>query len=327
MTKYHIITYGCQMNKSDSERIAAQLERKGQKTIKDIKRADLVVINVCSVKQSAINRVDSKIKRIRKEQPKTRIALTGCILDKDKKKFEKLVDEIWPIADFKQKAQCSSVRHAFVPIMTGCNNFCSYCAVPYTRGREKSRKYSEIINEVKELTEKGHKEITLLGQNVNSYKSGKYDFPKLLKSVNDLNGKFKIYFMTSHPKDMSDDLIKVVANGKNISKKIHLPIQAGNNAILKKMNRQYTVGHYKNLIKKIRKLIPDVELSTDIIVGFPTETEKQFQNTIELVKEMKFKQIYVSAYSPRPGTAASKLEDDIPSGTKKKRKRIILDLI
>jgi len=323
MTKYHIITYGCQMNKSDSEKIANQLEIKKYQQTKAINQANLVVINVCSVRQSAINRVYSKIKQIRENNKKVKIALTGCILEKDKKQFKNQVDQIWPITDFKTKAKCQSTKHAFVPIMTGCNNFCSYCAVPYTRGREKSRSAQEIIKEVRDLIKNKYKEITLLGQNVNSYKN---NFPKLLKTLNDLSGNFEINFLTSHPKDMSNDLIKVIANGKKISKNIHLPIQSGDNQILKKMNRHYTVNHYKKLIKKIRQTIPKAEISTDIIVGFPNETEKQFQNTVKLVKEMNFSRAFISSYSPRPGTTAAELKDNIPSGIKKRRKRILLDM-
>ncbi len=326
MTKYHIITYGCQMNKSDSERIAAKLETKGQKIAKSIKQANLIVINICSVRQSAIDRVKSKIKEIKKSQPRTKITLTGCILEKDKQQFKNQVNQIWPIADFKIKSKCQSLKHAFVPIMTGCDNFCSYCAVPYTRGREKSLSATEIIKEIKRLIKNNYKEITLLGQNVNSYKSKNYDFPKLLKTINDLKGKFKINFLTSHPKDMSDELIEVIANGEKISKKIHLPFQSGDNQILKKMNRHYTIGYYKKLIKKIRKKIPDLELSTDIIIGFPGETAKQFQNTIKLVKEIKFNQAYISSYSPRPGTTAAKLKDNVPLDEKKRRKKILLKL-
>jgi len=327
MTKYYIITYGCQMNESDSQRIASQLEQQGEKPVKDIKEADLVVINICSVRQSAINRVYSKIKELNKfkiRNSKFKIILTGCILEKDKKQFKDRVDQIWPIADFKNKPKCQSIKHTFVPIMTGCDNFCSYCAVPYTRGREKSRPVKEIINQVKDLIKNNHKEITLLGQNVNSYQN---NFPKLLKTLNNLPGNFKINFLTSHPKDMSDKLINIIANSKKVSKKIHLPIQSGDNQILKKMNRNYTVGHYKKLIKKIRKAIPDIELSTDIIVGFPGETKRQFQNTVKLVKEMNFERAFISCYSPRPGTTASKLKDNIPSGVKKKRKKILSDIL
>ncbi len=317
--KYHIITYGCQMNKSDSEGLAAKLEKKKYIPAQNIKQADLVIINVCSVRQSAIDRVYAKIKQLNN----FKIILTGCILEKDKRQFKEQVDEIWPIADFEEKAKCFSNKQAFVPIMTGCDNFCSFCVVPYTRGREKSRPAKEIVQQVKNLVKSGNQEITLLGQNVNSYP----DFPKLLKTISEIDEDFEIKFLTSHPKDFSDKLINVIAASNKISKEIHLPIQSGDNQILKKMNRSYTVSHYKNLIKKIRKKIPEVKISTDIIVGFPGETEKQFQNTIDLIKEIGFVQIYAAAYSPRPGTAASKLKDNIPAKEKKRRKKIVLAML
>jgi len=312
------------MNKSDSERLATQLETKKYQPAKNIDQADLVIINVCSVRQSAINRVNSKIEQIRENNKKTEIILTGCILEKDKKQFKDKVDQIWPIVDLKTKALCRRLtKHAFVPVMTGCNNFCSYCAVPYTRGREKSRPANEIIKEVENLIKNRYKEITLLGQNVNSYQN---NFPKLLKTLNHLPGNFEINFMTSHPKDMSDQLISIIANSKKVSKNIHLPVQSGDNIILKKMNRNYTVGHYKKLIKKIRQAIPEAEISTDIIVGFPGENEKQFQNTVKLIKEINFSQAFISCYSPRVGTTAHKFKDDILSGIKKKRKKILSDM-
>ncbi len=210
--------------------------------------------------------------------------------------------------------------------MTGCNNFCSYCVVPYTRGKEYSRPAQEIIKEVKILVKKGYREITLLGQNVNSYQDRK-GFLNLLKILNDSPGRFQIKFLTSHPKDMSDELIKVIGQSKKISQEIHLPVQSGDSQILKKMNRGYTINHYKKLIKKIRRQIPKAKISTDIIVGFPGETKKQFQNTVSLVKEIGFKQAFIAVYSPRAGTAATKLKDDVPADEKKRRKRIILDLM
>jgi len=290
------------MNKSDSERMAAQLEKKGYQLARQVKEADLVVINVCSVRQSAINRVFSKVKQIRSQKQKVKIILTGCLLEKDKKQLAHQVDQIWPIVDLETKPKYQSHCQVFVPIMTGCNNFCSYCVVPYTRGQEYSRPAKEIIEEIKGLVKKGYKEITLLGQNVNSYQ----DFPKLLKIINNIPGQFQIKFLTSHPKDMSDELIKIISQSKKISQEIHLPVQSGDNQILKKMNRGYTINHYKKLIKKISQQIPQVKISTDIIVGFPGETKKQFQNTIKLVKEIKFSQAYVSSYSPRAGKTAAK---------------------
>jgi tRNA-2-methylthio-N6-dimethylallyladenosine synthase len=338
--KYHIITYGCQMNKNDSERIAAQLEKRGYQPAQTLKQADLIVINVCSVRQSAIDRVYAKINQIKNtkyemQDTRYKIILTGCLLKKDREKLKNQVDQIWPPCDLITKPKHSSLSQAYVPIMTGCNNFCSYCVVPYTRGREYSRPAKEIIKEVKDLIKKGYKEIVLLGQNVNSYKSelriknqkSRINFPGLLKILNDIPGDFQIKFITSHPKDMSDKLIEAIAQCKKVVKDIHLPVQSGDNEILKKMNRGYTVEHYKNLIKKIRQKIPKVKISTDVIVGFPGETEKQFQNTVKLFQWAKFNQAYIARYSPRSGTAAAKLKDDVPPDEKKKRRKILEEII
>ena len=204
-----------------------------------------------------------------------------------------------------------------MPIMTGCNNFCSYCVVPYVRGREKSRSVKDIIAQIKCLLKNGVKEIVLLGQNVNSYKDKNIRFAQLLKKINGLPGDFRLTFLTSHPKDISDKLIKTMANCKKLAKELHLPVQSGDNAILKKMNRGYSVNHYLNLLKKIREALPDIKISTDIIVGFPGETKKQFQNTIKLAKAAKFNKAFIAKYSPRPGTAAARLKDDVAPEEKK----------
>ncbi|MDI6882880.1 MAG: tRNA (N6-isopentenyl adenosine(37)-C2)-methylthiotransferase MiaB [Patescibacteria group bacterium] len=391
MKKYWIITYGCQMNKSDSERIAALLENIGWQKAQKIDGADLIVVNMCSVRQSAVDRIYGllpKFKKLKIQNSKFKIILTGCLLEKDRKKFAEHFDYILDIKNLpkwpKLFSQVSNDRHlsakkknykagpgnrsylkiqpkyssfpvAYVPISTGCNNFCSYCVVPYTRGQEVCRPVEEIIYEVKNLVKRGYKEIWLLGQNVNSYKvqgeteakqnaklrrnKKEINFAKLLKMINAIPGKFWVRFTSPHPKDFSNELIEVIANGKKIAKKIHLPLQSGNNEILKKMNRNYTVEEYKNLVKRIRQKMgpakaggrragwsPEVSLSTDIIVGFPGETKKQFEDTVNLIKEVKFNQVYVAAYSPRPGTVAAKLKDSVPSGEKKRRKKILLDM-
>ncbi|OGZ36760.1 MAG: hypothetical protein A3J64_03485 [Candidatus Portnoybacteria bacterium RIFCSPHIGHO2_12_FULL_38_9] len=343
--KYYIITYGCQMNKSDSERIAAKLEKQGHQPTQKLAEADLIVLNACSVRQSAIDRLYAKINQLKNtkykiQDTKYKIILTGCLLKKDKIKLKNRVNELWPFCDFSIKPKYQSSSLAYVPIMTGCNNFCSYCAVPYTRGREHSRPAKKIIKEVKDLVKKGYQEIILLGQNVNSYSDfgaapmellhwscSKINFPDLLKLLNNIPGNFHLKFLTSHPKDMSDELIKTIAQSKKIAKEIHLPIQSGDNQILKKMNRGYTTAHYRNLIKKIRRKIPGVKISTDIIVGFPTETEKQFQNTVKLFKWAKFNQAYIARYSPRPGTAAAKLKDNVPPEEKKIRWRVLKNIL
>jgi len=379
--KYHIITYGCQMNQSDSERIADILQKQGHKPAKNIEQADLVVINACSVRQSAINRVFSQVHKFYASDGKKRkkIILAGCLLESDKKKIQEKIDEFWnPDKYFCPSSQYESVsgprKSAFVPVMTGCNNFCSYCVVPYTRGREKSKPTGEIIKEIKSLIKNGCKEITLLGQNVNSYRSlikssspqtrlkddstlqerggalkgrrgaeacehhlpsipssteeGKQiDFSSLLRLINSIPGNFTIKFLTSHPKDMSDELINAVAGCEKVVKEIHLPIQSGDNTILEKMNRKYTVGHYKKLIKKIRAKITNAIISTDVIVGFPGETEKQFQNTVRLFKEIKFNKAFINKYSPRFGTTAYKMKDNVPQDEKKRRWQVLEELV
>lgn len=321
--KYHIFTYGCQMNKSDSERLAAKLKKGKHRPAEKASAADLIVINACSVRQSAIDRVYAKVRQFQGKK----IILTGCLLAKDKQQLKSLVAAIWPQPKLTVKAEHQSGPNVFVPIMTGCNNFCAYCVVPYTRGREYSRPAEEIIQEIKTLVKQNCQEITLLGQNVNSYRDKTVTFPKLLRLIAGLPGEFKVNFLTSHPKDFSDELIKTIAAAKKISRQIHLPLQSGDNTILKKMNRGYTAGQYKKLVKKIKAALPEAKISTDIIVGFPNETEKQFQNTVKLIKEIGFIQIYAASYSPRAGTAASHLTDTISCQEKKRRQRIVLDLI
>jgi len=338
--KYHIITFGCQMNKADSEKIARVLENKGYKPASKINEADLIVVNMCSVRQSAVDRVYGLIPKFQKLQTtnyKLQTILTGCILKKDKKKLAKLFDEIVDIKDLIKdtKPKYSNKVSALVPIMTGCNNFCSYCVVPFTRGREVSRPPEEIICEVKKLVKHGYKEIWLLGQNVNSYGidrrstqistqiNADINFAKLLRMINDIPGKFRIRFTSSHPKDFSDDLIKAMAECKKVAKYLNLPVQSGDDKILKKMNRSYTVKQYKNLVKRIRKKIPDINLSTDVIVGFPGETKKQFENTVKLFKEIKYDIAYINKYSPRSGTAAAKLKDNVSIQEKKRREKTL----
>ncbi len=330
--KYHIFTYGCQMNISDSERLASALKKNGHKPAANTKDADLIVINACSVRQSAIDRVYGQINNF----PDKKIILAGCVLDFDKKRLTtKRNVALWHPDDyFCLPALRQNKLSALVPIMTGCNNFCSYCVVPFTRGHEKSRPSSKVINEIKLLIKTGNKEIILIGQNVNSYKDKKTDFPMLLKKINALPGNFQLSFLTSHPKDMSNKLIETIAKCKKIVSYIHLPAQSGDDKILSAMNRHYTVAHYKNLIKKIRTAFkkyrpqfPPLAISTDMIVGFPGETKQQFQNTAKLAKEIGFDMIYFAQYSPRSGTAAAKLKDDVPQSEKKKRAQTLNEIL
>jgi tRNA-2-methylthio-N6-dimethylallyladenosine synthase len=346
-TTYNIITYGCQMNQNDSERISGFLNSENLKLTK-FKKADFVILNLCSVRQSAIDRVWGKIIEIKKNNSQAKIILTGCILPEDKKKFAKKVDYILNISELKNwikkinkkiikqtddikyfsvQPKYNSSHTAFVPIMTGCNNFCSYCAVPYTRGREKSRPIKDIFNEVNKLVVQGYKHIILLGQNVNSYKNNKTNFPKLLKTIDKIHGNYWLSFMTSHPKDMSDELIECFKVCQHLIPYLHLPIQSGSNKILKLMNRKYTVTNYLKLIKKIRKINPDINLSTDIIIGFPKETKKDFNETKKILKSIKYGTVYINKYSPRSGTSAYNLEDNVSYQEKKSREKELTQVL
>ena len=340
------------MNKSDSERIATLLEKKGYKPALNIKEADLIVVNMCSVRQSAVDRIyglANKFKKLKEEKPKLKTVLTGCILNKDRAKFTKKFDQILRFKDllkYQPKRQDKSI--AFVPISNGCNNFCTYCVVPFTRGSLICRNHQEILNEVKDLVKRGYKEIWLLGQNINHYrskskiknprrktfgflggrqKSKVINFAKLLKMVNDIPGDFRIRFTSPHAADFTDELINMIAKCKKVAHYLHLPVQSGDNEILKKMGRPYTVEQYKNLVRKIRKKIPDINLSTDIIVGFPGETRNQFENTVKLMKEIEFNLAYISKYSPRSGTAAFCIKDNVPLKEKKRREKYLRSLL
>ncbi|MFA6252907.1 MAG: tRNA (N6-isopentenyl adenosine(37)-C2)-methylthiotransferase MiaB [Patescibacteria group bacterium] len=345
--KFHLIIFGCQMNTSDAERLITVLKKIGYTETNDEKQADLVGVIACSVRQAAVDRIYGKLRewQIIKETRPLITLLSGCVLPTDRKKLadkfdlfidinhlDNLTKDLKNIAPEKKLAVPNffdiapsyiSDYRAYVPIMTGCNKFCTYCAVPHTRGRETSRPSAQIIAEVKKLLKNGYQEIILLGQNVNSYgldRKAEIKFPELLKKIDNLGKNFWLKFLTSHPYDMSDDLIQTMSRTKNLTPYLHLPVQSGSDAILKKMNRHYTVNHYKKLIKKIRESLPDMAISTDIIVGFPTETEAQFKETLKLVKEIKYNTAYFAQYSTRYGTTAAKLyKDDVPKTTKKKR--------
>ncbi len=398
--KYFIKTFGCQQNKADSERIEAAFKSRGMQPARDYTEANYVVINTCMVRQSAENRVYglvrnlSKIKRKKlKEGEMFKIIVTGCMVglavrDKSGKYLQRLreimpeVDEFMPIEEvgFDNEPIRQDDDHAWVPISNGCNNFCTFCVVPFTRGREISRPFEDIIRECKELKEKGYKKITLLGQNVNSYgadlilgeknvqvlrdvglnyfKGTKVGQPEEVKAFK-VNGKtvkpvyvkhlgrFRIPtlfpylleevakmgfelvdFISSNPWDFSDELIDVIAKYPNITRTIHLPVQSGDDNVLKRMNRWYTAEEYLELIEKIRAKIPGVEFTTDIIVGFCGETEEEFENTVKLCKKVGFKKAYIAMYSPRPMTAATKVfKDDVPYKEKKRRWQILENLI
>jgi tRNA-2-methylthio-N6-dimethylallyladenosine synthase len=348
--KYHLVTFGCQMNKSDSERIAGFLESQGFVITKKLDEANWVIINTCSVRQQAEDRVFGLIKNLKKLRNQPKIALTGCMVAKNAKELKRKIDLVFEIGDlnkltynlqpttnnkkqnfyFQIKPHYKSPFHAYVPIAKGCNNFCTYCVVPYTRGKEKNREPFEILCEIENLLNRGYKAITLLGQNVNSYGKDLKDeinFPGLLQKIEKIPHNFWLWFITSHPKDMSDQLINTIAKSKKICRYIHLPVQAGDNKILAAMNRGYTREKYLKLIAKIKKTIPDASFSTDIIVGFPGETKRQFQKTVDLFKKVKFDMVYIAQYSPRPGTAAYHLKDNVPSREKKRRHQVLNKLL
>jgi len=357
--KYHIITYGCQMNESDSERIATVLEKDGYSPASKENEADLIVVNMCSVRQSAVDRVYGLIQKFKKMREKSasrrtnlKTILTGCILRADKPKLAKGFDQILKFKDLlKYQPKYQDELVAFVPISNGCNNICSYCAVPFTRGPLVCRNHKDILKEIRDVIHPhtkralvpkaqkckigarygvGAREIWLLGQNVNDYQSpadSSVDFAKLLKMIDKIPGNFKIFLMSPHPKNFSDELIDTLTECKKFAKYLNLPVQSGDDEILKKMNRPYTIKEYKNLVKKIRKRIPDINLSTDVIVGFPGETKKQFENTSKLFKEVKFNIAYLSKYSPRPGTVAFKMENNVLLKEKKRRWKILNDMI
>lgn len=368
--RYFIYTFGCQMNKADSERIAGDYEARGYQKAKSVKEADEIVINTCSVRQRAEDRVDGLIKNLEKKfTPRSlgevgpKIILTGCMIHHGEQKLLEMlpfVDEVLPINEvgFNQAPIRRDKTHAWIPISNGCNSFCTYCIVPFSRGREVSRPMRDILNEIKDLVKKGYQEITLVGQNVNSYglekvgiglrkilmdgnktklptnqsqyKSfkGKPPFVKLIQKVLEHKELKKLRFLTSNPWDFSDQLIDLIAKEKRIDRFIYLPVQSGSNKILKKMNRGYTREQYLTLINKIREKVSGVELGTDIIVGFPGETDKDFQDTVSLAKEVGFKVAFVAQYSPRPRTYAQKnYPDTVPPQVKKERWDILEKLI
>jgi tRNA-2-methylthio-N6-dimethylallyladenosine synthase len=362
--KYHIHVFGCAMNVADSQRIAGAYEHKGWKKADRIEDADEVIIVTCMIRQSAEDRILGllrSISRSKTKNPKQRIILTGCIVGmavKDTtgkmmnvlRKRMSLVSEFLPIVDvgFSTKPIRTDATHALVPISNGCNNYCSYCVVPFARGKEISRGYDEILAECKELGAKGYTKITLVGQNVNSYGSdlvqdknkepiyvkhlGKMRiptlFPYLLTDICAIKKIKQLDFLSSNPWDFSDELIDVVAKNPNILRLIHLPVQSGDTKVLKRMNRWYTPEEYVGLIMKMRKKIPEVQFSTDIIVGFPGETKQQFEHTVTLCKKVGFRKAYISMYSDRPLTFAhTHLKDDIPYEEKKRRWEVLDELI
>lgn len=345
------------MNLNDSERLAGQLRTIGYEITENMEQADIILINTCCVRESAEKKIYGKIgelKRLKLINPNLIIGVVGCMAQKDKdkilKKFPhvnlvmgthnthqlveliaKLEESREPVLAVWDQAQrlapdVPTVRKgkisAWVPIMYGCNNFCTYCIVPYVRGRERSRPLEHIINEIQQLGQDGFKEITLLGQNVNSYgkdSEEQVDFADLLHAADQVDTIARIRYMTSHPRDMNDKVIETIKNSKRICEHFHLPVQAGSDAILESMNRGYATRYYRQLVAKIRQAVPGASLTTDLIVGFPGETEDQFQETLEFLKTVRYDAAYTFIYSQRSGTPAARYPDQVPLPTKKAR--------
>ena len=362
--KYCIVTYGCQMNVHESEKIAGILENMGYVATEKREEADIIVFNTCAIREGAEDRVFGNVGNLKKMKKRNKdliIAVCGCMTQKENT-AQKLMNtfpfvdivlgtfnlsrlgyfieavkqgrkmEILQEGDVEENLpyKRTSGENAWVNIMQGCNNFCTYCIVPYVRGREKSRKQENILKEIKDIVAEGkYKKITLLGQNVNSYGNDLTDgtsFAGLLRAICKIEGDFKLSFMTSHPKDLTDEVIDVIASEDKIEKYIHLPAQSGNNRILKLMNRRYTREKYLSSIDKIRKKIPNCRITSDFIVGFPGETEEEFEDTYSLVEAVRYDSIFAFMYSPREGTVASKMEEQIPDTIKHKRVNKLLAL-
>lgn len=366
--KYTILTMGCQLNENDSEKLCGMLEEMGYTKTENQKEADIALFNTCCVRENAEDKLFGKLGELKrlKEEKGIIVAIGGCMMQEkhitdkikqsypfvdilfgthtlhkfpedlyqaleEKRKLEDIIDvdgEIYEGLPIKRESKVK----ASVTIMNGCNNFCSYCIVPYVRGRERSRAPKDIIQEVEELAKQGYQEITLLGQNVNSYLrverekgiafeayKGVNSFATLLLAINQIEGIERIRFVSPHPKDFTDDVIEAIATCDKVCKLVHLPLQSGNTKVLKEMNRKYTKEQYLTLVEKMKNRIPNVTLSTDIIVGFPGETEEEFQDTLDVVEKVKFEQVYMFIYSRRVGTPGDKMENQIPEEVKHER--------
>lgn len=357
--KYTIYTMGCQLNENDSEKISGMLEHMQYTKTENIEEADIIIYNTCCVRENAEDKLFGKLGEVKKqrEQKGTIIAICGCmmqekhIIEKIKKSYNfvdiifgthtthKLPEDLYNVICNRKKImdildidgeiieglpiKRNDNIKASVTIMNGCNNFCSFCIVPYVRGRERSRDPQDIINEIEELGKQGYKEVTLLGQNVNSYKGngnlGITKFSELLRAINKIKGIERIRFVSPHPKDFSDDVIEAIRDCDKVCKLIHLPLQSGSTGILKVMNRKYTKEQFLNLANKMKEQIPNLTLSTDIIVGFPGETEEDFEETLDVVRKVNFEQVYMFIYSRRVGTPGDRMENQVPEADKHRR--------
>ena len=369
--KYIVYTMGCTLNENDSEKISGMATEMGYTQTDDINEADLVIFNTCCIRENAEEKLFGKLGEVKrlKEERGTIIALCGCmmqeehIIEKIRQSYryvdivfgthtiQKFPEDLYNLLSKENKVidildidgevyeglpiKRESKNKALVTIMYGCNNFCTYCIVPYVRGRERSRRPEDILNEINSLAKEGYKEVVLLGQNVNSYKGNGYrginNFADLLRAVNETEGIEIISFISPHPKDFTDDVITAIRDCKKISRILHLPLQSGSTEVLKRMNRKYSKEQYLELANKIKNQIPEIVLSTDIIVGFPGETEEDFLDTLDVVKKVGFEQVFMFIYSIRKGTPAEKMEDQIPEEIKHERfnrlKKLVEDIM
>ena len=357
--KVYIETYGCQMNLADTEVVMGILNTKGYELTKEIGSADVVLLNTCSVRDNAEQRIHGRLGNIgtlKQNNPNLVIGVLGCMAERlrdeliTKKKMVDLVvgpDEYRKLPELINNAVAGEKGigvklsrtetyediepyreeglAAWISVMRGCDKFCTYCVVPFTRGRERSSKLESVVEEVRMLSKRGFREVTLLGQNVNSYIDGENDFADLLEACAKVDEKLRIRFMTSHPQDLSDKLLFVISEHSNICNYIHLPVQSGSDRVLEAMNRTYTIEHYLGIIKRARKIIPGVTFSTDIIAGFPTETEEEHKMTLDVMAKVRYDGAFMFKYSPREGTRAFKMEDDISEEVKSRRLTEIID--
>ena len=356
----YIETYGCQMNVADTELVKGILKNTGYEMTDNSDDANIILLNTCSVRDNAEQRIYGRLgnfKNLKIENPGLVVGILGCMaerLRKDLIEEKKIVDVVVGPDEYRRLPELIDIAfngekgigvrlsrtetyddiipyredglQAWISVMRGCDKFCTFCVVPFTRGRERSRSLDSVVNEIKQLSERGFREVTLLGQNVNSYLDNGNDFADLLAATAQVDRKIRIRFTTSHPQDLSDKLLFTIAEHSNICNYIHLPVQSGSDRILKLMNRTYDIGHYLNLINKAKQIIPGVSFSTDIISGFPAETDEDHLMTLEVMKQVQYDGAYMFKYSPREGTKAYKMDDDVPDEVKTKRLQEIIDL-
>jgi len=357
--KFFLETYGCQMNLADSELVSSILIEAGHLPVSNIDSAEVIIFNTCSVRQHAEQRVLGRIaneKHRKLQNPGLRIGVIGCMAQRMGKRLMEIEPGVDFVVGVDQYGMLGSILNdselpdddlismdssqiyssilperenqhcAFVTIMRGCDNFCTYCIVPYVRGRERSRPMGDIYDEVKDATLKGYRDITLLGQNVNSYSHDGNDFPGLLRRLNEIDSLWRLRFVTSHPKDLSDSLIRTMADCDKVCEHIHLPLQSGDDEVLKRMNRSYSSAHYLDIISKLRKAIPDIAITTDLMTGFPGETDLQYENTLRLMREIEFDYAFCFKYSCREGTEAAAYDQQVPESLRLERLQQMIEL-